>query len=236
MTIDVAAATGVVRLVITQRKSAIGEKPKTRATLRSLGLRGVGSTRTHVSTPALVGALNRIPHLVEVREVLGSAVPTAPRLNRENVGLKYLLAKGDEGRIELVSGGQLVRIEDRTDGLAVGWKPTGSIGASVRSLYLAGEPGDEFRAVKHDRRLAQSPWSGFVPTWLLESPKAIRVARLDGESHSFIWERLTDEDRNGEFVALIDGSELHRLRRLMSTTAHPSAFDEVENLVNRGDR
>jgi large subunit ribosomal protein L30 len=60
-------------LKVTQVKSAIGAKPKTRGTLRALGLRGIGKTNTLLDRPEIRGMIARVPHLVTVEEVDGSA-------------------------------------------------------------------------------------------------------------------------------------------------------------------
>jgi large subunit ribosomal protein L30 len=56
-------------LKVTLRRSLIGEKPKTRATIESLGLRKMNQTREHKDTPGLRGMLAKVRHLVEVEEV-----------------------------------------------------------------------------------------------------------------------------------------------------------------------
>ena len=56
------------RLRITLRRSLIGEKPKTRATVRSLGLRKLHSSVEHADTPDIRGMVHRVRHLVEVEE------------------------------------------------------------------------------------------------------------------------------------------------------------------------
>ena len=53
-------------LRVTQRRSGIGTKPKHRATLRALGLRGVGRSRILPDRPEVRGMVARVPHLVEV--------------------------------------------------------------------------------------------------------------------------------------------------------------------------
>ena len=53
---------------VTLRRSVIGEKPKTRATVGSLGLRKPHQTKEHVDTPSLRGMLHKVRHLVEVEE------------------------------------------------------------------------------------------------------------------------------------------------------------------------
>ena len=53
---------------VTLKRSLIGEKPKTRATVRGLGLRRINQTVEQVDGPVLRGMLARISHLVEVEE------------------------------------------------------------------------------------------------------------------------------------------------------------------------
>ena len=55
-------------LRITLRKSVIGEKPKTRANVRSLGLRKMHQVVEHRDTPEIRGMLHRVAHLVAVEE------------------------------------------------------------------------------------------------------------------------------------------------------------------------
>jgi large subunit ribosomal protein L30 len=60
----VAAAT----ITISQRKSANGANPRQRDTLRSLGLRGIGSRVEREDGPQLRGMVKAVSHLVEVSE------------------------------------------------------------------------------------------------------------------------------------------------------------------------
>ena len=53
---------------VTLRRSLIGEKPKTRATVEGLGLRKINQTVTQVDSPSLRGMLARVSHLVEVSD------------------------------------------------------------------------------------------------------------------------------------------------------------------------
>lgn len=53
---------------VTLRRSVIGEKPKTRATVEGLGLKRIGHTVEQVDTPSFRGMLERVRHLVEVDE------------------------------------------------------------------------------------------------------------------------------------------------------------------------
>jgi large subunit ribosomal protein L30 len=54
-----------VRLV----RSTIGTLPKQRATVRSLGLRKIGSVAEHEVTPAIMGMVRVVLHLVSLEEV-----------------------------------------------------------------------------------------------------------------------------------------------------------------------
>ena len=53
-------------LTVTQIRSTIGAKPRTRATLRALGLRGIGQRNVLPDRPEIRGMLARVPHLVRV--------------------------------------------------------------------------------------------------------------------------------------------------------------------------
>ena len=53
---------------VTQVRSAIGAKPRTRLTLRALGLRGIGQSNTLPDRPEIRGMIARVPHLVRVEE------------------------------------------------------------------------------------------------------------------------------------------------------------------------
>lgn len=53
---------------VTLKRSVIGEKPKTRATVEGLGLKRIRQTVTHVDSPSLRGMLHKVRHLVDVEE------------------------------------------------------------------------------------------------------------------------------------------------------------------------
>ena len=55
-------------LKITLRKSTLGEKPKTRATVESLGLRQLNQTVERPDSPDVRGMVFRARHLLEVEE------------------------------------------------------------------------------------------------------------------------------------------------------------------------
>ena len=60
---------GEKTLVVTQVRSAIGNKPKAVGTLRALGLGRIGKTNTLPDRAEIRGMLARVPHLVRVEEV-----------------------------------------------------------------------------------------------------------------------------------------------------------------------
>ena len=53
---------------ITQIKSLIGQSPRHRATIRTLGLRKIRQSTTREMTPSLEGQLRLVAHLVKVEE------------------------------------------------------------------------------------------------------------------------------------------------------------------------
>lgn len=55
-------------ITVRQVRSAIGNKPKNRGTLRALGLRKIGDTNVLPDRPEIRGMLARIGHLIEVTE------------------------------------------------------------------------------------------------------------------------------------------------------------------------
>jgi len=55
-------------LVITQVKSANGTNQPQRDTLRSLGLKRIGSTVERPDSPQLRGMVHAVRHLIEVRD------------------------------------------------------------------------------------------------------------------------------------------------------------------------
>jgi len=56
----------VATLKLRQVRSAIGQSPRHRGTLRALGLGRIGKTAEHDDTPAIAGMLRKVRHLVEV--------------------------------------------------------------------------------------------------------------------------------------------------------------------------
>jgi large subunit ribosomal protein L30 len=58
-----------VTLRVTQVRSAIGTKPKHRATLRALGLRGIGKVNDLPDRPEIRGMVARVVHLITVEEI-----------------------------------------------------------------------------------------------------------------------------------------------------------------------
>lgn len=57
------------KIVIKQVKSSIGTKPKQRATLKALGLRKLNSERTHEKTDVINGMIDKVRHLIEIKEL-----------------------------------------------------------------------------------------------------------------------------------------------------------------------
>ena len=58
----------MAKVKIKQTRSAIGQSPRHRGTLRALGLGKIGGTAEHAESPQLAGMLRKVRHLVEVVE------------------------------------------------------------------------------------------------------------------------------------------------------------------------
>ena len=58
-----------MKVRITLRKSVIGSLPKQRATVRALGLRKIGSSTEQEASPAVMGMVRIVSHLVSVEEI-----------------------------------------------------------------------------------------------------------------------------------------------------------------------
>jgi len=56
------------RLRLTQVRSAIGQSPRHRGTLRALGLGRIGKSAEHDENPAIAGMVRKVQHLVKVEE------------------------------------------------------------------------------------------------------------------------------------------------------------------------
>ena len=55
-------------ITVTLKRSKIGAKPKSRGTLRALGLNKIGDTNTLPDRPEIRGMIARVPHLIQVQE------------------------------------------------------------------------------------------------------------------------------------------------------------------------
>ena len=64
----------MAKIQITLVRSTIHQKPVMRATVRSLGLRKIGSTTVKEATPAVLGMVRTVQHLVATQEVASKEV------------------------------------------------------------------------------------------------------------------------------------------------------------------
>jgi large subunit ribosomal protein L30 len=58
----------MAKIKISLVRSTIGALPKHRATVRSLGLRKIGSSTVQEASPAIMGMVKAVSHLVTVEE------------------------------------------------------------------------------------------------------------------------------------------------------------------------
>jgi large subunit ribosomal protein L30 len=54
---------------VTLKRSTIGFDKRQGRTARALGLRRIGSSAVHAESPAIMGMIRKIPHLVEVERL-----------------------------------------------------------------------------------------------------------------------------------------------------------------------
>ncbi len=59
----------MAKIKISLVKSTIGTLPRQRATVRSLGLRKIGSSSVQEKSPAVMGMVKAVSHLVSVEDV-----------------------------------------------------------------------------------------------------------------------------------------------------------------------
>lgn len=57
------------KVKVTLVRSTIGQKPAKKATVRSLGLRKINSVVEHEASPAIMGMIASVAHLVRVEEM-----------------------------------------------------------------------------------------------------------------------------------------------------------------------
>ncbi|MDR0324290.1 MAG: 50S ribosomal protein L30 [Treponema sp.] len=59
----------MAKIKISLVRSTIGSLPRQRATVRSLGLRKIGSSTVQEKSPAIMGMVKAVSHLVSVEDV-----------------------------------------------------------------------------------------------------------------------------------------------------------------------
>ena len=58
----------MAKISVTWKKSTIGYSQRQRRIIESLGLRKLNHTVVHEASPSIMGMINKVGHLVEVRE------------------------------------------------------------------------------------------------------------------------------------------------------------------------
>ena len=67
------------KLKVTQTKSTISHIARNRATVKALGLHGIGSTSVIADNPATRGMVRQVRFLVSVEEIADTATPRAEK-------------------------------------------------------------------------------------------------------------------------------------------------------------
>ena len=60
-----------MKLIVTQKRSAIGRSRKQQETIRALGIKRLNGQVAHEDTPQIRGMLSKVRHLVSVEERKG---------------------------------------------------------------------------------------------------------------------------------------------------------------------
>ena len=55
------------KIIITQKRSIIGSSKRQKQTVKALGLTKINATVEHNATPQILGMVNKVKHLVEVK-------------------------------------------------------------------------------------------------------------------------------------------------------------------------
>ena len=58
----------MARIRLTHTRSAIGQSPRHRGTLRALGLGKIGRSAEHDDNPVIAGMVRKVRHLVKIEE------------------------------------------------------------------------------------------------------------------------------------------------------------------------
>ena len=55
------------KIIVTQKRSIIGSTKRQKNTMQALGLRKINATVEHNATPQIIGMVNKVKHLVEIK-------------------------------------------------------------------------------------------------------------------------------------------------------------------------
>jgi large subunit ribosomal protein L30 len=67
------------KIIVTQKKSLIGQNKDQRATVRGLGLKRINHSVELKDTPAIRGMVEKVQHLVDVKVMAGEATLSGAR-------------------------------------------------------------------------------------------------------------------------------------------------------------
>lgn len=185
-------------VAVTLVRSPSGAKPKTRGTIRALGLRTIGETRMHVLGPVVQGMILSAGRLVRADLVGGDLVSLSPPLPLIPTEFEYPLPEGSRGEVR-IHDGRMFRLEIReaSNSRAVSWTTNGSASRFFKTLYGIGSSDCEVYIVKEGYPLyGPRQWISAIPDLLLSSASKVQLVRLQREGESIIWERRSDDGYN----------------------------------------
>jgi ribosomal protein L30/L7E len=190
--------------------SHISQKPKTRGTLRALGLRRIDQFRDHVVDDGFRGMLRRVEPWVQITRLRDTAVHVG---GVPVTAISYPVAVG-RGRLYKFGQRDYIGIEPQDKFSSVYW-----------STQIDGE---HFESVVKSAK-------GALDDEHIE--RHVGLLRFDYEDCSVVWERRnsTSEGGRSQIAVLSSSHDVVLICRLMSLTATP-ALTEGERVVVRAMR
>lgn len=177
---------------VTLVRSPIGAKPKTRGTLRALGLRRIGQSRFHEESDPFRGMLKNVAHLVDVSNTV---LPGNPSFGGGTLVTPQLAYSVDAspGRVFYLDDHDYIFVESYPDHVSVGWTTQRSTAEIARLIWpddaqLAGEAIVYQSSSRRNERVSVKEALA-----TLRSSSDVEFFRIPVRGGFVVWERL-DED------------------------------------------
>ena len=224
-------------VAVTLLRSPIGEKPKTRGTIRALGLRTIGDTRVHINGPVVEGMIRGAGRLVRVDLLKGSVEPLSEPFPTRPIEMDYALEGGSRGMFK-VRDGEVFRVELRetTKSRAVSWSTNGCASNFFKAMYDAGGPDCQVSIVKETVIVDLRPWQPAYPDAILSSSSKVLLLRVQKNGESMVWERQRGERLpfDGELWIQLAAGQRSTFMGFARTTKANGWVEHVEKILEGG--